>query len=95
MSESIEPMGYCQTCQYSGADGDYGGIHVCDEPDTTECFNDGRGDTYQCPLWKPAAQLVYCKTHKKWHYSTWELSCQECYQVWEGQLVTINKAGGE
>ena len=93
--EDINPMGYCQTCEYSGSDGDYGEISTCDAP-TDEVFNDGRGDTCQCPLWKSFATLVYCSKHKRWHYSTWELSCKECYAEWEkGELESNPVASGK
>ena len=80
--ETIEPMGYCQTCTFASTDGDYGQIRCCDSDDADE-LSDDDGETVPCPAWKPTATLEFCKKHKRWHWSTWEMSCPECYKEWE------------
>lgn len=85
--EKPEPIGYCSSCEFKDSDGDYGEIPSCsaDEDAFPEGYElgDGSGDTRQCPAWKPNAPLVWCKKHRHWHYSTWELSCPDCYKDWE------------
>jgi hypothetical protein len=87
--EGMNNPSNCESCKFLSWDGDYGTIQCCDSDlDITDNSKGYEMDnkTYpygECPGWETNSPTVYCKKHKRWYSSSWELACPECYQEYE------------